>query len=622
MALGNQAFKVLGMWRDNSESSQDNKFAYENFNMRIEARDGNTQLSMENERGNERIDIIGTKISNSYTDEQASISDGLLEIKGTPIGYCQIGDDIILFTTETERMSDEELQEYNEDPSYVTNKRNVFTLSSAKIQSISIGETTTLKLYLSILETSDWVNFLDDLEIKLFFSTLKSANIVKDQYEFSNYSAIGQKTAEPIANGVLYDFLINDTIDGDYIFIHSLEIRYNGDLAAIIDLRKLYNINDYKYEMLNSISIFPSYNASQDNFTTGFTQVGDYTSQGYNVGVIHGAQSQNGNEIVFTPDTNYIDTINQVFTQSFDGNGNLLGLASGGAVATVDEESITVPSNAKHTDIVVLRCSDTPDDPSLIEVLSLSCSPQTSTVRVQNTVSITVTPTPANAQCTATASYPDQHLQLVSRNNNTFTFKVLTYGEADERTVRFSCVEKPMLETFSIIQKGETRLVDTPSTYTFPADGNDEFTIKIFSSEFDASDFTAYLDGNLLVPEAEIGPSNHFIYAVEDFSDNGGDDYNIELTLYARENLSQSDRNAVLTIYLPGHIYFATIELYQGHTEPTPGGGGGGDNGDPNEGGDPGENGGGNNSGSGGSGTDPGSIDTEEPDPEENPWQV
>ena len=585
MALGNQAFKVLGMWRDNSESSQDNKYAFENFNMRIEARDGNTQLSMENERGNERIDIIGTKINDSYTDAQASISDGLLEIKGTPIGYCQIGDDLLLFTTETERMSDEEMQEYNENPTYVTNKCNVFSLSSVKIQSISIGETTTLKLYLSLFETSDWVNFLDDLEIKLIFSTLKSTNVVRDQYSIANYSSIGQKTAEPITNGILYDFPVSSTLDCDYIFIHSLEISYNNNIAAIIDLRKLYSINDYKYEMLNSLCIFPSYTGSQDDFTTGFTQVGSYYSQEYNVSTINGSQSRDGDEITFAPNINYIDTINQVFTQSFDLSGNLTGLVSGGTVADVDDQSIIVPLNAKHTDVVILRCSDEPEDPSLIEVQSLSCNPQLSTVRTQGTVSITVTPTPLNAKCTATCSYADQYIQLVSRNNNTFTFKVLTFGESEEQAIRFSCEEKPLLSTTSIIQKGETVLVDTPSNYTFPVDGNDEFLVKIRSTEYEPSDFSAFLDGGALpvddMPE-QPGPSlADFVYTIDGFTDAGGGDYNIELVLYAKPNTTQSDKNSVLIIYLPGHIYFATINLSQGHDQSSGGGGGSGE--DPNE---------------------------------------
>lgn len=610
MALRNQAFKVIGMWRDNSESSQDNKYAYENFNMRIEARDGNTQLSMENERGNELIEIVGEKIDPSYSDAAASISNGLLEIKGTPIGYCQIGDDILLFTTETERMSDEELQEYNEDPTYVTNKRNIFTLSSAKIYSISISDSTTLKLYLSLLETSDWINFLDDLEIKIIFSTLKHTNTQRDQYEISNYSSIGRKTAEPIANGVLYDFIINSELDGDYIFIHSLEIRYNNDLAAIIDIRKLYGFNDYKYEMMNSIVVFPSYTNEQVDFTTGFTTVGSYDNQSYNASVINGTSSQSGNVISFSPNENYTDTIKQVFTQNFD-NDELLGLVSGGTVAEVNNTSIEIPINSKHTDVVVLKCSDDTEDPSLIDVTSISCDPVLSWVPQQGTFNVTVNHEPARALCTAICNFPEEYIQLVGRNGNTFTFKLLSIGESESQFIEFSCQENPLLSATSQVKLGETRLVDTPLTHTFPADGSDEFTIKIFSSEYRASDFSAYVDDVPLVMDQEESIGDLFIYAVEDFTDTGGDVYNIELTVYAYPNLTDSDRHSILNIYLPGHIYFTQIGLLQEHNEPQP---------EPPEPGDdtPGNIDSGGNGGNTGNGGDSGGIDTEEPAPGEN----
>lgn len=590
MALGNQIFKVIGMWRDNSESSQDNKYAYENFNMRIEARDGNTQLSMENERGNERIDIVGKKISESYTDAQASIANGLLEIKGTPIGYCQIGDDILLFTTETERMSDEELQEYNEDPTYITNKKNIFTLSSAKIQSISVGQSSsTLKLFMSLFETSDWVNFLDDLEVKIIISTLTHDNIAHDEYSVSNYSAIGVKTAEPINNGLLYDFTIDSAISGDYIFVHSIEFRYNNDLAGVVDLRKLFSFSDYKYEMMNSIFTFPYYNSSQSDFTTGFTTSGGYNTQEYNISTINGDFSRDGNTITFDPYTDYTDTINQVFVQDISPDHVLSGLICDYShhinIAQVDNNYITVPNNAKHSEVVVLRCIDEPEDPSLIDITALTCTPAITNVPINGTFNVTVTPTPSNALCTATCDFYPQHIQLIGRNGNIFTFKLLSLGDGTEDyvSISFSCLEKPSIIVHSLVYKGETKLVDTPLSFEFGPEGNEEFQVKIYSNQYTASDLEAYVDGIPIEEDQESG-QNSFIYTVGNIQDVTGGDYTMELDVYARpiSQGSDQDRSATLTLYFPGHIYFTSIALTQRHYVQNSGSGGG-SGGNPND---------------------------------------
>lgn len=587
MALGNQVFKVIGMWRDNSESSQDNKYAYENFNMRIEARDGNTQLSMENERGNEKIEIIGEKIDNSYTDAQASISDGLLQIKGTPIGYCQIGDDILLFTTETERMSDEELQEYNEDTTYTTNKKNLFVLSSAKISSISVGtNSTTIKLFLSLSEISDWVNFLDDLEIKMIVSQLTHTNEVGDNYSFDNFSAIGVKTAEPVINGVLYDFTIDQKLEGDYIFIHSLEIRYDNNIAAIIDLRKLFSFNDYKNEMLGSIISFPTYTVSQNDFTTGFTQVGGYNTQPYDLCTINGVSSKTGNVISFTPNDGYLGKINQVFTQDITGS-TLVGLKSGGTVAAINNTSVTVPNNSLHSDIAILKTGEETIDPSTISVTGISCDPTTRYVAQQGTFNVTVTPTPANAQCTATCDYASDYIQLVGRSGNTFTFKLLSIGQGESQIITFSCEENRSVSATCEVFLGTTRLVNTPSFYTFTADGSDEFSIKIFSSQYTASDFIVKLDGADLEQDGGLSTPD-FIYTVAGMTDVGLPTYNIELDLYATPIPASAggSRSSVLTIRYPDYSFFASFILDQTEENHGGGGSGGGSGEDPYETGD------------------------------------
>lgn len=79
-------YKTIGMQKDNSESAFDSKFAFDNMNMRITARDSNTLLSLSNERGNSEMTIVNG-------------SDVVTPILGYPIGYVVLNEMLILFTT-------------------------------------------------------------------------------------------------------------------------------------------------------------------------------------------------------------------------------------------------------------------------------------------------------------------------------------------------------------------------------------------------------------------------------------------------------------------------------------------------------------------------------------------
>ncbi len=79
-------YKTIGMQKDNSESAFDSKFAFENMNMRITARDSNTLLSLSNERGNSEMTIVNS-------------SDVVTPILGYPIGSIVLNENLILFTT-------------------------------------------------------------------------------------------------------------------------------------------------------------------------------------------------------------------------------------------------------------------------------------------------------------------------------------------------------------------------------------------------------------------------------------------------------------------------------------------------------------------------------------------
>lgn len=72
-------FSNLGMKRDLSPSKADNKFAFENHNIRITEMDGDTLLSVTNERGTEAIEFEET-------------------IYGRVVGHCVVNNYLVLFT--------------------------------------------------------------------------------------------------------------------------------------------------------------------------------------------------------------------------------------------------------------------------------------------------------------------------------------------------------------------------------------------------------------------------------------------------------------------------------------------------------------------------------------------
>lgn len=86
------AFQNKGMIRDTSISKASNELAFENFNIRVTARDHDTLLSVTNERGNLPIDIRNEKTGEGEPE--------LLPIDGTLIGYSVLNSYLVLFTTE------------------------------------------------------------------------------------------------------------------------------------------------------------------------------------------------------------------------------------------------------------------------------------------------------------------------------------------------------------------------------------------------------------------------------------------------------------------------------------------------------------------------------------------
>ena len=83
------------MTRDLSISKVNNEFAYENFNVRIIARDHDTLLSVTNERGNKEIELKG------QSSETTPIT-----LKGTLIGHSVLNNYMVLFTHEEDTKID------------------------------------------------------------------------------------------------------------------------------------------------------------------------------------------------------------------------------------------------------------------------------------------------------------------------------------------------------------------------------------------------------------------------------------------------------------------------------------------------------------------------------------
>ena len=97
------AFQNKGMTRDTSISKASNELAFENFNIRITARDHDTLLSVTNERGNAPVTLYKeTYIRDKSTGNgEVVVTDEIAGLKGTLIGYSVLNSYLILFTTES-----------------------------------------------------------------------------------------------------------------------------------------------------------------------------------------------------------------------------------------------------------------------------------------------------------------------------------------------------------------------------------------------------------------------------------------------------------------------------------------------------------------------------------------
>lgn len=89
------AFKTKGMNRDNSVSSFNSEFSFENMNLRLSTVEGNTLMSWVNERGPKKLECSINVTP--WKEEGAAIKED--KIEGNPLGVAVLNHQLVLFTT-------------------------------------------------------------------------------------------------------------------------------------------------------------------------------------------------------------------------------------------------------------------------------------------------------------------------------------------------------------------------------------------------------------------------------------------------------------------------------------------------------------------------------------------
>ena len=106
MQIKSQIYKVKGMRKDDSYSSFNPEFSWDNHNIRLTARDNNDLLSVTNEKGNLALVDI---------DE--------LPINGEALGSCVLNDNLILFTHSSNTTINESMSGLKVDVKSITKFR-------------------------------------------------------------------------------------------------------------------------------------------------------------------------------------------------------------------------------------------------------------------------------------------------------------------------------------------------------------------------------------------------------------------------------------------------------------------------------------------------------------------
>lgn len=230
-ALKPHQYKIIGMQKDNSISAFDPKYSYDNKNIRITSLDDNTQLSVVNEKGTSLLSVINT-------------SDGdLFTIIGKPIGYNVIGEELILFTT----------QSTEEDITTSTNN-NIYKLNRLTA--------SIIKGYLGIdYEIVNVINPL--LEEGLFTIEIVINEFIRDDNE-----TIKINTSQTILPGNYISGIITHLIDEntELITINRVTIKYGDRILYTNYVHECFQRLQESLPFNTLKEIIPSLNVLHINF--------------------------------------------------------------------------------------------------------------------------------------------------------------------------------------------------------------------------------------------------------------------------------------------------------------------------------------------------------------------
>lgn len=93
-----QAFNIKGMTKDISRSKSGTELAYDIQNMRLTSQEGETLLSLTNEKGNKEYTLDFKSFAKSIKNTDLSNTEAKHEFRGKIIGYCVLDKYLVIFT--------------------------------------------------------------------------------------------------------------------------------------------------------------------------------------------------------------------------------------------------------------------------------------------------------------------------------------------------------------------------------------------------------------------------------------------------------------------------------------------------------------------------------------------
>lgn len=277
MSIKASVHKFKGMNRDSDVSIANPEYAFENMNIRIEAVDNNTQLSITNEKGNKELTIY---------DEDG---ENIISIDGVPIGYGIVDENLVLFTTDAE----------GSIPDNPTNPKNIFKFTSCIFGGII---NNNIRLYVKISELGNPTR-LDSITMKAKFSVISFDPITGNL----TTTYLGEKSGNRSVNisGIYYDFSIGGTYR--YIILHEITFLYMGKILYLSNSSMWLDTN-YTNTIINDVvktDYFPIYTSTTGiDVTSGWTGI-TKTNTGYFVFDINGNVTLSGNIYITDEDRYY-----------------------------------------------------------------------------------------------------------------------------------------------------------------------------------------------------------------------------------------------------------------------------------------------------------------------------